>query len=121
MTNSSGSSPATDADASKAGKPRKQVRLTGHSADLDRAANAVRGDLADLDLADKVFAPHYARALPMRAYQNVAIQTTPSEASPIAGKLLAGDTFFVLDLSGGWAWGRTAFAVGYVPMAAISG
>ena len=102
------------------GKPRKQVRLTGHSAELDRASNAVRGDLADLELADKVFAPHYARALPMRAHTNTVVHASPSDTSPVVGKLLAGDTFHLLDLSGGWAWGRTAFAVGYVAQDSIS-
>jgi hypothetical protein len=87
---------------------------------MDPTVHAVRGDLADVDLADKVFAPHYARSTPYRAVTATAISAKPTTDAPDAGHLLVGDVFNVLDFSGGWAWGRTAFAVGYVPENAIA-
>ena len=75
----------------------------------------MRGDLADVELADRVFAPHYARAVSWRAKNNTAIHALPSPDAPIVGKLLTGDVFHLLDINANWAWGRTAFAVGYVP------
>lgn len=87
---------------------------------MDPTVHAVRGDLADVTLADKVFAPHYARAIAYRAITATAISAKPKADAPPVGQLLAGDTFNVLDFSGGWAWGRTAFAVGYVPEAMIA-
>jgi hypothetical protein len=95
--------------------PREQFRLTGHSAELDTSTNAVRGDLADVDLADRVFAPHYARAVAWQAKAETVIRLKPVADAAAVGKLMVGDVFNVLDFSAGWAWGRTAFAVGYVP------
>jgi hypothetical protein len=114
LTHSGGSSP-TDQTPTKINAPRReQFRLTGHSAELDASTNAVRGDLADVELADRVFAPHYARAVAWTATGDTPIyEKAQSDATPV-GKLIKGDVFNVLDFSAGWAWGRTAFAVGYV-------
>jgi Bacterial dipeptidyl-peptidase Sh3 domain len=120
LTHSGGSSPADPTPASEPAPPRKQFRLTGHSADLDASTNAVRGDLADVELADRVFAPHYAQAVAWRASQTTEIHAQPAIDAPVIGKLLAGDAFNLLDINAGWAWGRTAFAVGYVPAESIA-
>ena len=39
---------------------RQSFALTGRSVDLDLGTNAVRRDIADIRLAEHVFAPHYA-------------------------------------------------------------
>ena len=115
LTHSGGSSPTEHDRDRHSASPRAQFRLTGHSAELDASTNAVRGDLADVELADRVFAPHYARAVAWRTKAATDIRVRPTSDAPITGKLMAGDVFNLLDISGGWAWGRTAFAVGYVP------
>jgi hypothetical protein len=120
LMHSGGSSPADHNPVSEPAPPRKQFRLTGHSAELDSSTNAVRGDLADVDLADRVFAPHYAQAVPWRAIAKTEIHAQPAIDAPVVGKLLAGDTFHLLDINANWAWGRTAFAVGYVPADSIT-
>ena len=117
MTSSGGSSPT-----SRAAPPRKRFVLSGPSIKLDPAQYAVRGDLADLDLADQVFAPHYARARRYRAKAATVIRAAADKDSEARGTLAPGDPFHVLDLSGGWLWGRgeTAGSVGYVPADAVS-
>lgn len=89
---------------------------------LDPQHYAVRGDLADVELANEVFAPHYARA---KAYRCVArrasIHAAADPSSEVRATLAKGNAFHVLDLSGGWAWGRcdAASSVGYVRADAI--
>jgi hypothetical protein len=115
LTHSGGLSPTDHNRSKNAAPPREQFRLTGHSAELDTSTNAVRGDLADVELADRVFAPHYARAVAWTAVKDTPIRVKASSDAAVIGKLMLGDVFNVLDFSAGWAWGRTAFAVGYVP------
>jgi hypothetical protein len=114
LTHSGGSSPTDHNRIKNAAPPREQFRLTGHSAELDTSTNAMRGDLADVELADRVFAPHYARAVAWTAAHETPIRTKAAADAAVVGKLMPGDVFHVLDFSAGWAWGRTAFAVGYV-------
>jgi len=67
----------------------------------------VRDDLADVELANILFAPHYAAAFPM---------TCASDATPVCQKaggeqvseLLRGERFMALDISAGWTWGFCA-------------
>ena len=44
--------------------PRRTFALTGPSISIDPRHNAIRPDLADIRLAEYVFAPHYAAPLP---------------------------------------------------------
>jgi hypothetical protein len=39
---------------------RRIYKLTGHSLVGDKRTTPIRGDLADISLAGKLFAPHYA-------------------------------------------------------------
>jgi hypothetical protein len=81
---------------------------------LDPAIYAVRDDLADVDLADRVFAPHYAQAL---AYRVTALATAfakPDSETARITSLKIGDVIDVFDLSAGWAWVRTTKGIGYV-------
>jgi hypothetical protein len=77
---------------------------------------AVRRDLAELDLADKVFAQHYAVPMPYRANREVPVHAQPRADSDVVATLGIEDVFHVLDIGGAWAWGRgdADGSVGYV-------
>ena len=82
----------------------------------------MRQDIADLELADRIFAPHYARA--ERRGCNVAstmVRGAPDAGATAVSQLLYGEDFHVLDISGGWAWGYCGHDhyVGYVPAASL--
>lgn len=94
---------------------RNSFSLSGPSRALDPRVNAMRGDLADVDLAGKHFSPHYAR--PVERF--CALPFTPICDKPEGrqiSELLAGEAFMLLDTSGGWAWGysKQDHYVGYV-------
>jgi hypothetical protein len=99
-----------------------RFRLIGPSAKLDVRVHAVRRDIADIALADRVFAPHYARpllheclaaAVPMHA-------AAAMEATTVS-EILRGEAFAVVEASGAWAWGYSLHDgyVGYVPVDAL--
>ena len=98
------SRPAAEPDAQQ-GVERRGFSLTGPSVELDPRRHAVRADLADLRLADRVFAPHYAapfartlaRPAPLRAGREPACETLAT--------LDAGDAFELLEIAGDAAWG----------------
>ena len=46
--------------ADTAPKERAIYSLSGHSIEGDKRTTPIRGDLADIKLAGKLFAPHYA-------------------------------------------------------------
>ena len=67
----------------------------------------VRGDLAHIRCAGRIFVPHYAVPMPHR----VTADETPLMRGIRGGAEslgnLATDTLFnVLDIAGGWAWGQ---------------
>jgi hypothetical protein len=84
--------------------------------------NAIRGDLADIALAGKYFAPHYScpQAFSLRA-PRTPIRAKGDIASVAVSELLHGETFQAIDVAGGWAWGYSAHDhyVGYVPMSLL--
>lgn len=95
-----------------------QFRLEGPSAALDPRVNAYRPDIADIALANLVAAPYYAVPDLYRLMRPSAMLTAePGEGAPAISQLLHGETFAVLDVSGGWAWGycRHDHYVGYLP------
>ncbi len=99
---------------------RRAFALTGPSVILDPKTHAVRGDLADVRLAEQVFAPHYAAPMPA-----VALRDTPVFAdrnlSDVLTTLPARAVFDVLELAGNHAWGlvRETDQVGYVDRTAL--
>ncbi len=102
---------------------RISFRLGGRSVALDRRVNAVRGDLADLSLAGVLFAPHYARAQPMHCGRDGAfLRESGSADARAVSQLLFGETFHLLDVTGGWAWGFCELDgyVGYVERDALA-
>ena len=82
---------------------------------LDRAVHAVRDDLADVELADRVFAPHYARSTLYRVIAGTSVYIKPNLESEQIGTVMIGDSADIFDLSGGWAWVRVTAGIGYLP------
>ncbi len=95
---------------------RSSFALNGPSKELDPRINAMRGDLADIALVGKRFAPHYAAPVEMVCVPKSATIFDKPSGAP-SSELLAGERFMLLDVSGGWAWGFSAHDhyVGYLP------
>ena len=77
----------------------------------------MRPDIADIALADHVFAPHYARADHAAiAASSVMLRVAPNDTAPATSQLLQGEGFAVLDIAGRWAWGYCTHDhyVGYI-------
>lgn len=89
---------------------------------LDPLHNAVRRDLADIRLADKVFAPHYAASVPRVVVTVTPLRQAADLHSGVLAELAIGDVFEVLEFVKGRAWGRSPGhdLVGYVDADALS-
>jgi Bacterial dipeptidyl-peptidase Sh3 domain len=94
----------------------EEFALSGPSHPPDPEFHAYRKDLADVALAGRVIASHYAEPLA----RTIALQTTlreaPSDEARAICELAPGDSFALLDDSLGWAWGYAGKdrRVGYV-------
>ena len=90
--------------------------LSGHSDLPDPAHNAYRKDLADIALAGRVIASHYAEPLQRAIAQPARLLTDPSDDAEVLCELCPGEPFEMLDDSVGWAWGYAGRdrRVGYV-------
>lgn len=113
---------AAQRNPSPAALPRKSFSLLGQSVALDPLRNAVRRDLADIRLADRVFAPHYAAAVLRVVIEPANLRQQPDADSPIIAELPAGTPFEVLEFVAGRAWGSAPSVnlVGYVDTRALS-
>ena len=85
--------------------PRKSFALTGHSVAIDPLHNAVRPDLADIRLAEYVFAPHYAAPMPCTVTRPVTLHAQSSPQSEGLAELEAGESFECLEVLREVAWG----------------
>jgi len=114
-------SDSLSAATSPAAKPRRQFRLTGPSVPLETGCHAVRRDLAEIAVADRVFAQHYAEPDPYRLTTDAAVLRRPEYGADVRGELASGDHFHVLDLGRDWAWGRgeRVGTVGYLPVTVL--
>ena len=63
----------------------------------------MRGDLADVRLADRVFAPHYAQPISCRVCAATRLCATVDGA--VLAELAEDDIFELLELAGSHAWG----------------
>lgn len=83
---------------------------------------AVRSDLADMRLADTVFAPHYAAPLTMAIARTVALRQAAAQDSTVLAVLAPGEGFEALDFAAGSAWGIATGhrLVGYVDRDALT-
>lgn len=97
--------------------PGRSFALAGPSVKLDPAHLPVRGDLAHIRMAGKVFVPHYV--VPVKHLVNGAGARVLKAGKPdaeVLAELPTGAEFHVLDLAGAWAWGQVGEdgVVGYV-------
>jgi len=102
--------------------PSGQLALSGPAEALDAPHWPVRGDLAHVRLAGRVFVPHYAAPMPRVVVTDGASLLVEGKADADLREALVGGTLFnVLDISGGWAWGQVGEQgfVGYLPLAAL--
>ena len=88
--------------------------LAGPAKVRDSRITPVRGDLADIALAGRIFVPHYVVPLERAvAAPFVALRRAAQDEAEQVSELLEGERFMVLDLAGAWAWGYAA-CDGYV-------
>ena len=81
----------------------------------------MRRDLADVRLADRVFAPHYAAPMPRVLHEAAALRAAAPADAEVLAELAPGDPFEVLELAGDHAWGvaPSVKLVGYVTASAL--
>jgi hypothetical protein len=96
--------------------------LTGRSDPPDPQFNAYRADLADVSLAGRVIASHYAEPLQRSVQQPVQLRERPTEEADATAELEPGTIFSLLDDALGWAWGYAGSErrVGYVRSEAVA-
>lgn len=96
---------------------RRRFALSTPSRAIDHRVNAARRDLADIDLAGRWFAPHYAvpQTVACGAQGDDILAAASAHARRIS-QLLPGEDFAVVERSGGFAWGfsRHDHYVGYI-------
>jgi hypothetical protein len=94
-----------------------EFALGGPSNPPDPATHAYRKDLADIALASRVIASHYAQPLAKILASATTLRARASGDSEAVRELEAGERFDMLDNSLGWAWGYAGNdrLVGYVP------
>lgn len=73
--------------------------------EIDPLHNAVRGDLADIRLAEYVFAPHYAAPMLCRVTQAAPLRIAAGDTSDVLAELDRDETFEVLEVLREVAWG----------------
>lgn len=95
--------------------------LTGPSDLPDPRFNAYRKDLADVALAGRVIASHYAEPVERQLTRSTTLRSAPSADGDALSDLETGNPFVMLDDSLGWAWGYAGEKrlVGYVESGAL--
>nr|WP_294329978.1 SH3 domain-containing protein [uncultured Sphingomonas sp.] len=88
---------------------------------MDPRVEAVRPDLADIRLAGRVFAPHYAAPMPRLIHFETPLRMTARGDEPALAILRKGDVFEALEFAGTNAWGVAPGPglVGYVDASAL--
>jgi len=97
--------------------PQGPFSLAGPAPRADPRAVPLRGDLAHIGLAGKYFVPHYAVPQPRTVMPGGApLLAGTGEGAEELCTLMEGDSFEVLEVSGGWAWGCLGLSgpVGYI-------
>lgn len=99
----------------------RRFALRGGRGISDPRLTAVRGDIADIGLAGAIFVPHYVEPEPRSVASATMLRARPGECEPATTQLLGGETFMLLDVEGGWAWGWCAHDhyVGFLPADAL--
>jgi hypothetical protein len=83
---------------------------------------AVRADLADIRLADRVFAPHYAAPLVRTVACATPLRVGLGTTADMLAEIAAGEPFEVLELTHDCAWGVAPVQglVGYISAKALA-
>jgi len=110
------------ANHSTEGHTRKRFALTGRSRPIDPRHDAARADLADVRLADRVFAPHYAAPLIRIVRTAATLRAATAATSDVLARLEPGELFEVLEFAGTTAWGTAPGSklVGYLDAQALA-
>ena len=95
--------------------------LGGKSNPPDSLSHAYRKDLADVRLAGRVIASHFAEGVMRRVLRTNDLREAPDAGSTTLTSLKEGDAFEMLDDTHGWAWGYAGpdRIVGYVESSAL--
>lgn len=95
--------------------------LAGRSNPPDPRFHAYRPDLADVALAGRVIASHYAEPIAKRVVTSAPVRTTASADADMITELEPNDPFTLLDDTLGWAWGYAGRErrVGYIRSEAL--
>ncbi|NLR70750.1 SH3 domain-containing protein [Novosphingobium sp. ERN07] len=101
--------------------PTGQLALVRPADRSDKPHLPVRGDLAHIGLAGRYFVPHYAVPMPHTLKAAGVLRGAGKPDGEELRALTAGETFDVLDIAGGWAWGQAQAdqLVGYVEVAQL--
>lgn len=113
-----GNTRAADDDAVRQrSHPHGLYTLSGPAPRPEPGRTPVRGDLAHIGLAGRYFVPHYAVPQPRTVMPGgAALLSSPGEGATELCTLMEGDSFEVLEVTGGWAWGCLSLEgpVGYI-------
>ncbi len=92
--------------------------LSQPSETYDPLHRPVRGDLAHIRCAGRIFVPHYAVPMPHEVKTGASLVQLGRADAAVLATLAAGTLFNVLDMAGGWAWGQIGEdgLVGYLPL-----
>ncbi len=97
--------------------------LTGPAPKGEAHRRAARGDLAHVRYAGRIFVSHYVAPVPrVIGAGGAALHVAGRIEAEVIVTLSAGETFNLLDISGGWGWGQQGEDgfVGYLPMTALA-
>src|SRR5688500_14249578 len=87
-------------------RSRNIYELTGPPPRAEPGRTPLRVDLTYCGLAWRYFVPHYAVPQPRSVMPGgAALMAGTGEGAPELCCLLEGESFEVLEVSGGWAWG----------------
>ena len=98
-------------------RSRNVYALTGPQPKAEPGRTPLRGDLAHIGLAGRYFVPHYAVPQPRSVMPGGArLMAGTGEGAGELCTLMEGDSFEVLDVVAGWAWGCLGIGglVGYI-------
>lgn len=100
----------------------RDFALARPSEAFDPRHRPVRGDLAHIRCAGRIFVPHYAVPMPHRVIVATPLLSAGRDDAEALTALATDTTFNVLDMAGGWAWGQVDDdgLVGYVPLTALA-
>jgi len=119
-----GSQPLTgpSSDSNPPSRTVAEFALSGQSNPPNPRTNAFRPDLADVALAGRVIASHYAQPIARTVVADAPLRAAASDEADEVANLETDDPFSLLDDTLGWAWGYAGRdrLVGYVRSEALS-